>query len=255
MGFAMKLHIMNGMNTQQNNLMNKCYLTVILFFTIFLYSCEKIEKEHFSYYGDVKFSVSGSDDINFNFYGYLSDVNIELKRGDKTFKIITDTLGKAILYNIPYGTYNITVSKDSFASFYQYGYQLYFADSSKSLDFHLYKKSKVNTISNIVFENVFGDYFVFFDYSGSLEGRSVFIIFWGDQYDVSFKNYQFSQTIDGYNGSASGSILNNFRGFSKIYYAIHTVNSFQSWVEPETKRKYDVYFNTEILAKGSYIVE
>jgi hypothetical protein len=173
-----------------------------IFVTIFA-ACEKNEKDKFSYYGKVEGIIKGYNYFLTQSEQLLKDAEILFDRGDISFVDYADENGNFSFDNIPYGSYNVSVSHSLYSPQYQFGYQLYFTDSVCNLSFNLHKQSSITEIYSVQIEkDKYEDnqYLIWMDCNGDRNERTVCTIFFSKDENVSFKNYQFMYSSIDWNG-------------------------------------------------------
>ncbi len=222
---------------------------LVLIFSLMFSGCEEIEKEKFSHYGKVAGVVNGQDYYdNQDSEGVLKDAEVVLDRGDIRFVDYTNENGQYAFDSIPYGSYNISVSYAGYSSQYRFGEQFQFIDSVRTRNFDL---NIIPIVDRIVSAKIFQDYngrFAFnIDYEPSDE-EIYFVVFLGNDENVSYKNYQdfigpWGEGLDPEN-------------YPRFYYAIYTCcgqnYGYEYWVEPETQEQFPYEFDTEVLHVGYY---
>jgi len=219
-------------------------------------ACEKNEKDKFSFYGNVEGTIMGSDDINRTFPSssdFLKGAEIIFDRGDIRFVDYADENGVFSFDGIPYGSYNISVSHSLYSSQYQLGYQLYFTDTLNDFIFYLHKQSSISKIYSAEIEKASDNtYWLDMDCNGNENERVVYTIFFSEDENVSYKNYQFHYSNLDWSPYSQACLYDLLEGYSEIYFAIYPLSSFNEWVEPETREKFTVEFNPKVEYIGHY---
>ena len=256
----------------------------IVFFLIILsslYSCEKIEKDKFSYAGDVTGVVSNQLTGN-----AISGAEVKFDRGDVVFTETIDENGKYYFKDIPYGTYDLTYYKDSYNPKFYPGYQLYFSDTLVDLGnyFTIYITSpnngrdisisrltprSVTSIDNVelyLWKSSNYEYYISLDafYQSSDYENMHFQVFLSTDENVSYTDY-YSKEIFEDNPNSSNSTIEAtdivdyayLQGKTKVYYTIYScmnksIYAQPLWIDPKTKQLLNAEINTELSYKGSF---
>lgn len=228
-------------------------VTLFLILIVSLLGCEKNEKDKFSYYGRLEGTIKGYNYFSTDSEQLIKDAEILFDRGDVSFVDFADENGAFSFDDIPYGSYNVTVSHALYSPQYKLGYQLYFTDSIRNLSFNLHKQSSITEFYSAEIEkNEDNWYFVWMGCNGDLNDRLVYVIFFSEDENVSYKNYQFMSGSLNWKPDQSSGTYDLLQGHSDIYFAIYPVCGFQSWIEPETREKFSIEFNPKVEYIGHY---
>lgn len=245
------------------------YLTVLI---VILWSagCDITEKDEFTFTGEVKGTISGVDAIKnsgLEESEFIAEAQITFDRGDVSFSGISDDDGKFTLGEIPYGTYNISASKQGYSPQTLLGYQLYFIDSIVTFEFTLSKQSQVTKIEDVIVENdLNGGVWFNFNCDGRNDDYEEFVVFFSSGPNVSYKDYEGDYYT--FSWRSGYGYLYNYRLENSTHYAIYPVcsffrwvyvnnsiysfNGFESWIEPKSKLAYEIEFNPNVEYVGTY---
>jgi len=247
--------------------MNK-YIFLLIFLVVanLLPCCEVIEKDRFINQGNIKGTIRGIEQLQIEYHPpvLLNSAEIKFDRGDKIFTAFSDENGNFELENIPYGTYNITISRLNYLPQTAFGCQLYFTDKAIYIKAYLSLVSNVSKIENIEFFKIGEELNFYLTTDGDMSKRHVFLIFYSKSENVSYMNsrdnYQF---IDG-DGNQFTDVV-SFPYTDSFYYAIYAVSGFsipevyidelayKTRIKAWWINEYDVEFNPNPIGKGRYI--
>lgn len=237
--------------------MRKIY---ILVFVLLQLACEEIEKDTFSYTGDFFGSIRGDSMHWYNGLHNPGSVQVIFDRGDKIFKTSSDSSGNFEFSSIPYGTYNITLSKENYVPTFVPGYQLYFTKPEHEDLFYIFKKGRIENIHvKLILLNGYKYYDVICDGEFAENERVELIIFLHETEEADYTNYTSYKYMDYCYSEYCGNELfwSSDSLITSSFYAIYPVVGFNwadvDWHMIDDLRDYPTVLDKDICYKGFYL--